>query len=512
MIKSRFHLSLFSLLFISAFFIYNPAVKTDEVEPLVGGLFVPELTVANPMLDVAEHLSVSDVTKLALIRSLNIQIAEAEGERERHEISISKAIYDTQFAMFGEYAQDLKQESSVVVGNRDLSGRYGTSLSKKLPTGTELTLEYANHRTSSNSSFTSLSRFYEASARIEVRQPLLRNFFGYLDRKRIEQTKINVQQYDYKTLDDVEGYIWEVRQLYWDLKFAYENLAAQRKALRKAQDFYEITYNKLDLGLSEKPDVFAAEANVRNRVLEVLEAESDLKSRSFAMRVFLDLTDIPLLLPVEQIDFEPIRPDFNEQLDYAFKHRRDLKQLILDIEKQDIEGKIRSRERLPELTFEGSYASTGLDRETSGAQGEVFAFNHPQYEAAFRMSTSLENRDRRGRYEQALINLKNAKILLRQTKLDVQRAVDEAYRDLLLAEERVLQTREIENLQRNKLLEEEKNFNRGRSDSKTIIDFQEDVIEAEINAIRSLVGYQKAIEDFYRTTNQLLERTGSLNL
>lgn len=509
--KSCRRLILFVSFFSGCLLAYSPSLRTDEVEPLVGGLFVPELTVANPMLDVAEHLSVSDVTKIAMIRSLNIQMTQADGEREKHEIAIAKSIYDTEFAMYGEYAQDLQQEANVVVGNRDIAGAYGTSLSRKIPTGTEFTLSYGNERTSSNSAFTTLSRYYESSAKIEVRQPLLRNFFGYIDRKRIQQTKISVKQYDYRTVDEVEAHILEVRRLYWDLKFAQENLNAQRKALRKAQDFYEITYNKLDLGLSEKPDVFAAEANVRKRVLEVLQAESDLKSRSFAVRVFLDLTDIPLILPVDELEFEPVRPDFKQELDHALSNRRDLKQLNLDIEKQEIESRIRSRERLPELSFEGSYASTGLDRETGSAQGEVFAFNHPQYEAGFRMSASLENRDKRAHYAQAVIDLKNAKLALRQTRLDVERAVDEAYRDLLLAEERVMQTRQIENLQRNKLLEEEKNFNRGRSSSKTIIDYQEDVIEAEIDAIRSLVGYQKAVDDFYRATNELLERTGSLN-
>ncbi len=45
-------------------------------------------------------------------------------------------------------------------------------------------------------------------------------------------------------------------------------------------------------------------------------------------------------------------------------------------------------------------------------------------------------------------------------------------------------------------------------DSKTIIDFQQDVIDAEIAAIHSLVTYQKAIDGFYRAQHKLLDYVG----
>ena len=72
----------------------------------------------------------------------------------------------------------------------------------------------------------------------------------------------------------------------------------------------------------------------------------------------------------------------------------------------------------------------------------------------------------------------------------------------------IVQTAAVESLQKQKLEEEEKQFKRGRSTSKTIIDYQEDVIEAENSRIVAALDYHKAIERFYRVQNKLLEFSG----
>ncbi len=99
-----------------------------------------------------------------------------------------------------------------------------------------------------------------------------KNFFGYVDRAKIKKVKLNTEKFTYIKLDQIEQEVYQTRLLYWDLVFAQRDLNARSQALRKAQDFYQNTLEKLDLGLSEKPDLFAAEAHVRKRVIEVREA------------------------------------------------------------------------------------------------------------------------------------------------------------------------------------------------------------------------------------------------
>ncbi len=481
-------------------------LHAEETEPLVGGLFVPELTVERLAFNSADVLSIEEVNRLTLIRNVEIQNLQLDIEKQGKEIQIAKAIYDTQFEAFGDYEQSQEQQASVVLGNRIITGTYGASLAKVLPTGTQLKLEYGNTRTSTNSTFTALPRYYDSYGKASFQQPLLRNFLGHIDRKRIKQVKIDTEKFDFETLDQLEEKLYQTRLLYWDLRFAYENLLNRRKALRKAQDFYKINHDKLDMGLSEKTDVFASESNVRKRVVEVLEAENELRSISYALRVELDIVDVPFLLPSREKTFDPEEVNLVEESNQALENRRDMKALLLEIEKQQIELKIKSSERLPELFAEGGYSSTGLDRQSSSSQGEVFGANHPIYEAGVRLKTSLENRDKRALYDQTKIGYKQLNQLRDLLQKTITKEVDDAYRNLLLAKERVYQTAEIKKLEEEKLSEEDQSFNRGRSSAKRIIDFQEDLINGKTESIRAIIQYKKARDAFLRVTNQLIKK------
>jgi len=495
---------------VSVFFLFFcfalPALRTEEIEPLTGGIFVGDLTVPPDPFQGSEFLTLDDVTRLALARNLDMTIARLENAAERYETGIAQSVYDTRFEMRGDYVHNRQQRASVVLGDRELEGEIGVALTKKLPIGTAVTLEGATQRISTNSAFTSQPRYYESYGEVAVTHPFLKNSFGYLDRKRIKQIKLDVTKFDYATADRIEGSLSEVRRHYWDLKFTYENLISRRKALRKAQDFLKITRDKLEIGLTEKPDVYAAEANVRKRVLEVLEARNGFLSSSFGLKVLLNLPEIERIVPVQEPKFAVWHMDFERELAVSYEKRRDLKQMQLSLETQEIERKIRKNELLPQLDFEGRYTSFGLDRELASSEGEVFGFHHLQYFGGLTLTMPLELRAERGRYQQAKLGLQIFQKQIDRLKLRVAHETDDSIRQLQLAIESVRQTREIEQLQRKKLDEEEKNFNRGRSDSKTIIDFQEDVIRAETDAIRALVDYEKAVENYLRTTNQLLDR------
>lgn len=467
-----------------------------------------DLTVPADLLKRGEMLSIDEATRLAVADNLDIQMVRLEREGTQKDTQIADGVYDTQMELAGTYSQDKAERASLVSGSRELEGIVQVGFQKKIPLGTDVGVSVGTIRRSSSSSFTTLDRNYSSFMEVSVTQPLLRNFFGYIDRKQIEQVKINVKKFDYETLDRIESSVIGIRNQYWDLVFAYEDLKAKLDALGKAQDFFRITKEKLDIGTAEEPDVYAAEANVRNRVVQALEAETQLNTHSYSLKVLLGGIQVDLILPSDRPEFKVIEVQYEAALSEAMEQRRDLKQMELSIEDQVIERKIKWNERLPELEFAGTWASTSLDREMASSQGEVFSGNHPQYFGGVTMTSNLELRAERGSYSQAEYELARLRRELEKLKLVIGQELDKSYRTLKLAEERVRQTREIENLQRKKLTEEEKDFNVGRSDSKTIIDFQDDVIKAETEAILALVDYVKAVDGFYRSKHTLLEWVG----
>lgn len=485
-----------------------PRLFTSDGEPLTGGLFTEDLTVDSRLHLEGAPVGLEAMMQEALRHNLEILTARVDRGIEHDELSITKSIYDAQFELNAAYEQDKQEQASQVFGERELHGEVGVSLKRMFLTGTTLTLEGKSMRESSASPFITLSRHYKSLAAISVEQPLLRNFFGVNDRRSVQQTRLDIRKFDFETLDRIEASILEVRKQYWELKLAHRTLLARRKGLRKAQDFYQITHDKLDIGLTEKPDVFAAEANVRTRVIQVLQAENTLRSASHSLQAFLGREVWTPVVPVEEPDMNGRMGSYEREFEQAMESRRDLRQKELEIENQRLEMKIRGNERLPELTFEGRYATTGLDRKLGASQTEVFGYDHPQYYAGFILSTPVENREARAVFRQASKMLRRLEYEKRQIRIEIAREVDDAYRMVRLASIEVKQKTEIEDLQRKKLEEEEKNFNLGRSESKTIIDFQEDLIQAEIDAVDARIQYAMAIDEFYRAGHRLLEHAG----
>ena len=60
-------------------------------------------------------------------------------------------------------------------------------------------------------------------------------------------------------------------------------------------------------------------------------------------------------------------------------------------------------------------------------------------------------------------------------------------------------------LNKKKLAEEEKRFKYGRSTTKTIIDYQSDLLRSEIEDIRYTADHRKAKVDLFRSMNVILD-------
>jgi len=466
---------------------------------------------ANLLSDVytsGEKLDLKEATQIAVARNLNIEVTKLEQAIRHCDPSIAKSIYDTQWNASGNWFFDKAEPPNIVLGSRVVEGDVTTSLSKLLPTGTTLSVEGSTRRQSSNSLFSTAPIYYESYMTLSAKQQLLRNFFGYIDRKKIRQVVINTQKFDYATLDQMEATIEDVRFKFWDLLFSLENLKAKQKNLERAQEFYQIEKKNHEIGLVEKPDLYAATANMKRRYVEALAAKNIFYKASYALRALLRAPEVEWIVPVSDMIPGQGLFDRDKALKWALTERWDVKQMNLILESQDLEVKIKRSESLPNLTLSGTWTGTSLDREMASSQGEVFSYNHPQYGAGFQFSTPIERRKERNELKQARLEFEKQKKEKTLLELEIERQVDSAWQDLQLTSAAIVQTAAVETLQKQKLEEEEKQFRRGRSTSKTIIDYQQDVIDAENSRIIAALDHHKAIERFYRVQNKLLEYAG----
>ncbi|HEX9780172.1 MAG TPA: TolC family protein [bacterium] len=457
---------------------------------------------------VPEEFTVDDVSRLALARNLNVSVLRIDRDIRREDIRIARSPYDTTLSVLGEYEIDETQPSSTIFGSRTVHGALRTTIEQLLPMGTRLALTHSASRESTQSPFSSLSRYYEGSGGVSVTQPVFRNAFGLIDRGQLKLVKLDVARFDFATQDRIEAEVFGARQEYWELVFADQDLAAKRGALSQAEDFLRAMREKRVLGLAEEQDVLAAEANVRLRVLDVLEAETALEGSRDRLRTLLDLPEGLAAAPADQPVFEEIAVSVEESLARALVNRRDLRQLALETDRADLETILARSGLQPQLDLEAAYRSNGLDRELFDAQGKIGGGNHPTTFAGFTFSVPLENRKAKAQYRQAKLQERRVELLERELRLRIEQEIRDAVRALRLAAERVRQTREVAALQQRKLTQESRAFRLGRSDSRTVIDYQEDVIDSDAALARALVGYRLAQDTLWRAEHRLMEAAG----
>jgi outer membrane protein len=453
-------------------------------------------------------LTLDEAVRLAILRSLDIKVLDLDQKSKAFETMKAKGIFDSSFRASFDYLHDSKQNTSRVLGSREITSGFDLALEKKLPTGTDVTFSMENERNSTDSSFSTLNPTFTALSKVHVTQSLLKNGFGYLDRSEVKLVAIDVERFSYETQDRIEEAITTVIEAYWELAVKIDAFEARVEAFNQAKKFWEIMTDKFSFGMAEKPDLNAAEANLRNRMSDALVARYKLESQVSEIRVLLDLPAQEWLLLSQQPELGEIIGSLDQSLATAFERRRDYEQVKLDVESSRITLKMKKNSRWPELDLEASYASNALDLSPVDAAGEAFEAKYPTYFAGVTLTIPLENRDAKAEYKQAVLERQKKLIELKKLEREIYRSVDQSWRGLLVSYERAKQSLKVETLQLEKLEEEAKHFQQGRSSSKVMIDYQDDFIDARLQAIEDLVAFEQAKIELLRSQNTLLDHLG----
>ena len=162
-------------------------------------------------------LSLKEATELALINNFDIQLTKYDTWIARTERDVARSIYDTIFDAEIKYRDDQSKKTSIIFGSKTVDNDYNVGVSKKLPTGTTVSIDQTNNRNFTDSPFTTAPLTHNSTLGITVEQELGKNFLGLQDRGNVKITFNDIENVEYTTLDKIEISIVEVQKAYWDL-------------------------------------------------------------------------------------------------------------------------------------------------------------------------------------------------------------------------------------------------------------------------------------------------------
>jgi outer membrane protein TolC len=371
-----------------------------------------------------------------------------------------------------------------------------------------LSLEFGNQYYFSDSAFTTINPSTESNFKVSLSQPLLKNWGGMQTRGKIEIIGIEVDNLNLVAWQLMELSLTEAARTYWDLIEIQTEVRLEEKMEERARYLFDLTEKQLKMGMVEQVDLLAASANLKIRESEVIYDRERLITVSRQLKLLIDDRSPELLLPRDDLEL-PRQVEietFSECMTVALGNRWDYLRAIQELEAGKINLDLKENSRWPEIDLVASYARNGLSDKWEGAAEEIFSEDSPQYYAGLQFSYFLENNLAESETLQA--ELAEARSLVRTKKIEreIYTQVDHQLRTSRVSLDLALREDEIRKLQQAKLTEEEQRFKYGRSNSKTVIDYQNDLLVSQLTAARALTVYYKSLIDLQVAQGVLLRR------
>lgn len=451
-----------------------------------------------PCLSFAEKsrvLTAENVKNLSLENNLNVQIASTDQEIGKQDLPAAKSIYDTTLRARASYLDDQSKRVTTVFGTRSTTTIYDIELLQKTPLGTELSAGFLNQRDSTNSIFATVNPAYESEMEFTLRQPVAKNAFGFVDRKQIQLVKKRIEALDYSTRSQIEGSVYQSLVDYWTFYFHHHNVSFERETVVKARELYVANQRKKDIGLIEKSDLYAFAANFDVRENSWLQAKDAVSEARERIRQDLSLPPSEILKPGrENLSPKKTHFIFQEVLMNALAHRPDYLALKKNLEASHLDVALKKNSRWPQIDVLASLNLNGIDSDYGGALDDIGG-GHPAWQVGMEFSFPFRNRFQRSEHKKSTLQRARKILELKDKEQEIVRQVAKTLKKLKTVRSRLNATYRAKKNQFQKLRGEITKYEQGRSDSDTLIRFQNDYIEAKQLSLKAQYDYQIALLD-----------------
>ena len=450
-------------------------------------------------------LSLKEATQLAIANNFDVQLAKYDAYLARTKKGVAESVYDTFLDAEVKYKNDQNKQSSTLAGTKTLDNDYNFGISKKLPMGAKMSVDMLNNRHWTNSPFVTLSPSHDSALGLTVEQSLGKNLFGIQDRGNIKITKIDIDNAEYTSLDKIEDSLVDVQKAYWDLALAYELVRIEEGVLKQAEALYNLHQEKLKDGLVEAPEALASEANYQERLNELLIARNDVATKADELKLLLNIDDDNSeIVSQDALALNAWSEERDESLKKAFENRRDYKSAKNEIASKNIKLSMSKNNLWPEINVKASLARNGIGDHFNRAVKQISEEDNPELITSIVISFPMENTKARAELDQSQIEKAKALLSLKLLERKIFIRVVDNVRTCQVLYERAKNRQTIANLQERKLAEEQKRFNSGRSDTDTVIRFQDDLLQAQWKAAQAVYDYEVSTIDLRKKEGTLL--------
>lgn len=465
------------------------------------------------------RLSRADSVKLVLQRNQDLVLGRMRYEARKWGVRKERAAYEPEFVAsatteFGKRENTVEEalsQTGDIFSERNYL--YSTALEGRVATGASYRIGYTLNVLSNNLvDVTRPSRGlyddeYQSFLGLELTQPLLRNAWPKSTLAPLRIAKMEAEL-DFQDLrKQVMSTIAQTESLYWDLVFAQESHKAATASVGTAKKILEDNRERVKKGKMAPLEVEAAEAGLAARETRQSQASQMQKelanqlgtlSATCLADVRVTATDLPNSTPVDI--------DYSESMTRAIKSNPDYLRGWKEAKRQDLRLVFARRQRWPQLDLKASYGLNGLGSTIDRSWDDVSGSNFKSWSVGVELRVPVLGGQRdRSAFMAAKLDKQQALHRLKSLETDLANTLDTIVQSEKTARKELASAQLNARFNDRLLALELDRLEAGKSDSRKVLDIEEDLFQARIDELGSRVRYEKLLMLLEVTQGTLLE-------
>jgi len=464
------------------------------------------------------RLSIEEAVALALEQNINLQVDRIDPQVSDLAISVARSGWTPTFFSNVQTRSQTNPTTdifgvAVSLTNDNLTSQAGVQ--QQVPWGGgNYSLFWNNGRSTTSNIFSTFNPQLSSALGFNLTQPLLRNFKIDATRQQVLVSRKNREISDVQLQQSISATMRNVKNAYWDLVYAINNLAVQRQSLDLAQQSFRDNRARVEIGTMAPLDIVQAEAEVAQREEAVILAEAAIRRQEDTLRALIsnpeDSSDFwnMRIEPSDSPDFQPIAVDVDGAVRAALANRTDLSASRKQLENNDIAIRYFRNQSMPDVNAVVNYSAFGLagtrlelspglnpeilnrtPRGFGGALGDIFASDYPTWSMQLQVNYPIGSSNADANLARARLQDSQARKQLQASELQVATQIRDFARTVTTNGQRVESTRASRALAEKRLEAEQKKFTAGMTSSFFVTQAQRDLADARNRELRAIIDW-----------------------
>ena len=325
--------------------------------------------------EVVRRVSIDEAVRLAMEQNLGIKIQRFDPGIQDTGVYLARSAWAPTFSSTLSKNSNNSPNVSILSGTQAAvsTGNFaaGASLNQQIPWyGANYSLNFNNSRFTSNDPTSIVNPRLSSNFSAVFQQPLLRNFSIDQIRQQVAVSKLSRDLSDINLVSVVTQTLRNVRNAYWDLSYAINNLKAQQESLALSRQSLKDNQKRVEIGTMAPIDIVQAQAEVATNESGVIVAEAAIKQAQDNLRALIldpatpDFWNVAFE-PSDAASFDERAIDLDAAVRNALDQRTDIRSAKNALDQSDVNIKFFNNQIKPDVNAQLSYGAAGVARHNA---------------------------------------------------------------------------------------------------------------------------------------------------